>query len=78
MFPNNKILHIYLHLCLLKQVPYKPLSQLTQIICVHLHQISSFLQLEQTQQSVSFFPGNVLIPEHVCCVFSIAFCVFSL
>ena len=31
LYANNRILHIYLHLCLLKQVPSKPLSHLMQI-----------------------------------------------
>ena len=66
MFPNNRILHTYLHLRLPKQVPCAPLSHLTQIVCVRLRPISGYLQLEQTQQPFSFFPDNVLIPELAC------------
>ena len=68
MFPNNRILYIYLHLCLLKQVPCKPWLHLMQIVRVRLPQFLFFffLRLQQTQQSFFFFPGNVLITELVC------------
>ena len=55
MFPNNRILYIYLHLCLLKQVPCKPWLHLMQIVRVRLPQFLFFFYGYSKHNNLSFF-----------------------
>ena len=56
MFPNNRILYIYLHLCLLKQVPCKPWLHLMQIVRVRLPQFLFFFTVTANTTIFLFFP----------------------